>query len=90
MTVRDLIASVFRTVVPAVVGFVLTLLARKWGVIIDDNTSTSLTAALVVVVTAVYYSVVRILEAQFPWLGILLGWKATPTYSDGESSKLAA
>jgi hypothetical protein len=75
----------FRTVVPAGVGFVLTLLARKLGVVIDTDTSTSLTAALVVVVTAIYYGVVRVLELKFPWLGILLGWKAQPTY-DGKST----
>lgn len=83
MTVRDLIASMFRTVVPAAVGFVLTLLARKLGVVIDTDTSTSLTAALVVVVTAIYYGVLRVLEVKFPWLGILLGWKAQPTYTGG-------
>ena len=86
MTVRDLIASMFRTVVPEAVGFVLTLLARKLGVVIDTDTSTSLTAALVVVVTAVYYGVLRVLEQKIPWLGILLGWKAQPVYTGGNAA----
>jgi hypothetical protein len=67
---------------------VLTLLARKLGIVIDTDTSTSLTAALVVVVTAIYYGVLRVLEVKFPWLGVLLGWKAQPTYSGGASGKL--
>lgn len=80
MTLRDYFASVLRTVVPVGVGFVLTLLARKAGVVIDDATSTSLTAALVVIVTGAYYSLLRPLEQAYPWVGILLGWKAKPTY----------
>lgn len=88
MTVRDLVASVVRTAVPAAVGFVLTLLGRKLGVVIDDATSTSLTAALVVIVGTVYYAVVRLLEARWKWLGVLLGFTVQPTYVRREESAL--
>lgn len=80
MTIRDAIASVLRTYVPIGVGFVLTLLARKYDVVIDDTVSTSLTTGLAALVAAVYYALVRLLEAKVPQLGWLLGFAVTPKY----------
>lgn len=80
MTIRDALASVIRTYVPIGVGFVLTLLARKYGVVIDDTISTSLTTGLAALVAAVYYAAVRLLEAKVPQLGWLLGLAAQPEY----------
>ena len=80
MTIRDAIASVLRTYVPIGVGFVLTLLARKYGVVIDDTVSTSLTTGLAALVAAIYYAAVRLLEGKFPKLGWLLGFAVPPTY----------
>lgn len=80
MTIRDAVASAIRTYVPIGVGFVLTLLARKYGVVIDDTISTSLTTGLAALVAAVYYAVVRILEARFKWVGWLLGFAVPPEY----------
>jgi len=80
MTVRDTIAALIRTYVPIAVGFVLTLLARKYGVVIDDTISTSLTTGLAALVAAVYYAVAKLLEARFTWAGWLLGFNVPPTY----------
>lgn len=82
MTVRDKLAALIRTYVPVGVGVVLTLLARKYGVVIDDSISTSLTTGLAGLVSAVYYAVVRVLEAKFPRLGWLLGFAVAPTYGE--------
>lgn len=81
VTIRDAVAAFIRTYVPVGVGLVLTLLARKYGVVIDDTISTSLTTGLAALVAAVYYAVVRLLEAKFPKLGWLLGFAVPPTYN---------
>lgn len=86
MTIRDQIAALIRTYVPIGVGFVLTLLARKYGVVIDDTISTSLTAGLAALVAAIYYAAVKLLETKFPKLGWLLGYAATPTYDKATTS----
>lgn len=86
MTVRDKIAGYLRTYVPVGIGLVLTLLARKYGVVIDDTISTSATVGLSGVVVAAYYAVVRGLEAKFPKLGWLLGFKGQPTYPESRTS----
>ena len=80
VTVRDQLASLIRTWVPIGVGFVLTLLARKYGVIIDDTLSTSLTTGLAALAASVYYAVARLLEARWRPLGWLLGLAVTPKY----------
>lgn len=76
MTIRDLLASFVRTLVPTVVGLVLAWLATA-NIDIDSQ-------ALTVVIDGVfiggYYALVRLLEQKFPWLGVLLGWKMQPTY----------
>lgn len=80
MTIRDTLAALIRTYVPIGIGFVLTLLARKYGVVIDDTISTSLTTGLAALVAAVYYAAVKLLEARFKWAGWLLGFNVPPTY----------
>ena len=62
---NDLVTSIIRTVVPTVVGAVLAwLLAR--GVTVDPATETQLTAALVALLTAVYYAAARLAESRWP------------------------
>ncbi len=76
MTVSDYLVSLVRTTVPAVVGYLISVLAG-FGVAVDS-------AALEVVVSGLfiggYYAVARALEAAHPWFGVLLGWVAKPTY----------
>lgn len=76
MTISDYLVSLIRTFVPAVVGYLLSVLAG-FGVDVDN-------AALEVVISGLfiggYYALVRVLENLHPWFGVLLGWVATPTY----------
>lgn len=88
MTIRDQLAALIRTYVPIGVGFVLTLLARKYGVIIDDTISTSLTTGLAALVAAIYYAAVKLLEAKFPKVGWLLGFAVAPSYTKTTGSSL--
>lgn len=80
----DLFVSVIRTWVPIGVGAVLTWVAATFGIIISDDTSAPLMAAVVAVVIAVYYALARVAEKRWPLIGqILLALglvKAKPTY----------
>lgn len=80
-TVRDQLASVIRTAVPIGVGFLLSLLARKWGIVLDDTSSQALASGVTAVLAAVYYVVVRFLEGRWAWVGWLLGLALPPSYS---------
>lgn len=80
-TVRDQLASIIRTAVPYGVGLVLAWLAAKYGIIIDENTSAALGAALAVIAGSVYYVLIRALETRVPGLGWLLGLALPPSYS---------
>jgi len=71
--------SLIRTVVPIVVGALVTWLVTL-GVQIDAETQTGLIVGLTGLLTAVYYTVVRLLEKKWPKLGILLGKATTPDY----------
>jgi hypothetical protein len=80
MTVRDQLASLIRTWVPIGVGFVLALLARKFGVVLDEASSAALTAGIAALASAVFYGVVRILESRWKPVGWLLGLAVSPQY----------
>ncbi|MFF0727394.1 hypothetical protein [Streptomyces sp. NPDC004134] len=81
----NLYISVLRTLVPLLVGWVVTA-AGAFGV---DADSTTVTAGVTALVTAVYYAVFRALEewaAKRDWkplrlvAGVLLGWARPPEY----------
>lgn len=81
----NLYISVLRTLVPLFVGWVVTA-AGAFGVAAD---STTVTAGVTALVTAVYYAVFRALEewaARQEWkplrlvAGVLLGWARPPEY----------
>jgi hypothetical protein len=73
----DIFTSVVRTVVPVVVGLLLTL-AAKAGLDFDDG---AVTHIVTVAVTGVYYGVVRWAETNFGGqIGWLLGFAKKPTY----------
>lgn len=75
-TITDLAKSYVRTIVPVVVGFLLTL-AIKHGVDLS-----AYTGAVTVAVTVAYYAGARLLERYVsPKFGWLLGLAAAPTYS---------
>jgi len=69
--------SIVRTVIPLIVGFLLTW-ALKAGFDLDDD---SVTNVVTVIVTGVYYALVRFLEVHVnPSLGWLLGLAKPPVY----------
>lgn len=73
----NLSASIIRTVVPLIVGALVTLVAHA-GLNINTVQATEL---VTVVITAVYYIVVRLLEQHVsPSFGWLLGAAKTPVY----------
>lgn len=79
-----MLASIIRTVVPLVVGWLAGLpIAQRIGI-----TSTDITAAVTAVTGAVWYVAVRLLETYGPQWGWLLGYAQAPTYgvasADGE------
>lgn len=71
---RDILLSWVRTIVPLVVGF----LVSKG--LLDENSSTEALAAGYVIVTSAYYVAVRVLETKFSWVGWLLGAPKAPSY----------
>ncbi|WP_019871391.1 hypothetical protein [Salinispora oceanensis] len=85
--VNDFLISFIRTAVPVAVGAVLAWLASKTGIVLDADSSASLTAGVVAVVVAVYYALARVLEIRWPWLGLLLGRRAKPVYEVPRTSK---
>lgn len=77
VVVRNLWLSVVRTIVPVIVGFLLSLpIVHGLGVSTEQATSL-VTAALI----GVYYVLVRFLESKWPKLGWLLGTPVAPTYA---------
>jgi hypothetical protein len=79
--VRDLGASILRSVVASVVGGFVAWLAKNAGIVIDANTSAGLVQAFTVAVIAAYYIVVRVLETKSPIFGWLLGLAKLPNYA---------
>lgn len=73
----DLPVSITRTVVPFLVGWVATLLIRRFGVTIDNDVIASL---LTLVIGSVYYALVRFVERHKRVAGWLLGYAARPRY----------
>ncbi|MEV7675103.1 hypothetical protein [Streptomyces sp. NPDC088752] len=71
--------AVIRTIVPAIVGAVISFLIAR-GIQVDDKSTEALTYVLTVVLTGAYYVVILKLEARWPSLGILLGSTARPIY----------
>jgi uncharacterized membrane protein (DUF441 family) len=77
---QNVVLSLVRTWVPIVVGSVVSWLA---GLGLDVNTDAkgAMTVLMTAILIGLYYTVVRLLEKQFPWIGILLGAPTQPVYS---------
>lgn len=82
-----ILESIVRTVVPLLAGLVITgLITIGWAP--DDtqqqNLLAQISAVLTVIITALYYAVVRFLETHVsPKFGWLLGLAKQPTYQQG-------
>lgn len=75
---KNTITSLKRTLVPIIVGAVMTALLEL-GIDIDQGTITVLVTGLV---TGAYYTALRLLEDKFPALGALLGAREKPEYRE--------
>ena len=73
------IASLIRTVVPVIVGAVITWLAGI-GLNLDVAGQEGLALTLTVIFTAAYYFVVRFIEERVPWVGVFLGYANAPAF----------
>lgn len=80
----DLATSFIRTIVPIVVGAIVSFLATK-GIAIDEQAAAGLAAFLAGLVSAVYYIIARLLEQKFPQAGLLLGSTKKPEYTEHEN-----
>jgi len=78
MRLTDYLVSLVRTAVPAVVGYLLSLLSGV-GIDLDPGALSTVVTGLFV---GGYYAVARFLESKVPALGWLLGYPAAPKYED--------
>lgn len=79
MQLRDLIPSIIRTISPFIVGAVAAYFARK-GITFDNELINNLKGALDVILGALYYIAVRLLEMKYPKAGLLLLMPKQPLY----------
>lgn len=73
---NDYIIGHIRTLVPVLVGTIVTGLTA-WGIDVD---STGWVAALTGAFIALYYAIVRAAAERWPMVGILLGVNQAPKY----------
>lgn len=78
---NDHFVSLIRTWVPIGAGFVLTMLARKFGIVIDEESTAGLVAGVTALAAAGYYWLARLIEAKLPWAGVFLGSRKQPEYT---------
>jgi hypothetical protein len=93
--IRDFVFSAIRTIVPNVVTGVLTWLARKYDVIIDEGTKANVLLIAYGVAFAAYYLAVRLFETYVsPKFSVLLGdlrkGLTTPVYADPTKTTVIA
>jgi hypothetical protein len=79
MQLNNTVVGLIRTWVPIAVGGAFAWLATQ-GLALDGETQAGAIVALTGLTQAVYYTLVRLLEAQWPAAGWLLGKASTPTY----------
>jgi len=82
MQLNNQLIGLIRTWVPIAVGGVFSWLATQ-GLALDGKTQAGAIVALTGLIQAVYYTLVRLLEAQWPAAGWLLGKASAPKYTSG-------
>lgn len=80
MNLSNYAISSIRTYVPIGIGLLLTWLASSLHLVIDPSSQAGLVALCVAVLTAAYWTLVRLIEKRFPQAGIFLGVAARPLY----------
>jgi len=80
------VTSLIRTVVPILVGLVLSFPATTWVMqslgVTEPQTGQAIAAALTFALSFLYYAIVRVAEGRWPQLGVLLGVPKAPVYGD--------
>lgn len=71
-----MLPSLLRTAVPLIVGYFLAWPAAKLLGLTEDQ----ITSLVTVVISALYYLAVRLLERVAPQFGWLLGYASAPVY----------
>lgn len=91
--ISNLLLSMVRTLVPAAVSGIVSWLATRWGVIVDEETQSGLLVLFSGLVFGVYYFVVRMLETyvapKFSWfLGDFRKGMSAPVYAEATEAIL--
>jgi len=79
----SVLPSILRTGVPLLVGYFLAWPAARWFGLTEEQ----VTSLITIVISALYYLTVRLLEQVAPRFGWLLGYASKPVYV---APKLAA
>lgn len=80
-----MLTSVIRTVVPIVVGWLLSLAVVNSAGVTEEQLTLAVTGALTVVGQVVYYVVLRAVERYVPQAGWLLGRAVQPSYANAKT-----
>lgn len=84
----NLVTSVIRTIVPLIVGALLSWLAIN-GITVDEVMKANLVIGLTTFLQIAYYLVARFIERRFPQVGgLLLGSAKQPTYTEKPHSDM--
>jgi hypothetical protein len=83
------VTSVIRTIVPTIVGFLLSIPGATWLVhgfgVTDPQARQAIAAALTFGISFLYYAIVRVAENKWPQTGALLGVPTPPVYTSTPS-----
>lgn len=77
----DNIIGAIRTFVPLAIGWLLTTLAVNAEFVLDETTAEALKLASVGIVSAAYWTIVRLLASKWEWMGVFLGYNKKPAYA---------
>ena len=78
----DSITGWIRTAVPMAIGWILTWLAKRYEIVLDAETASTVTSSVTFLVGLGWYTAVRALEARWPRAGVLIGAAKQPTYAE--------
>ena len=80
-----MVTSVVRTVVPILVGWLLSLSVVTAAGVTEEQLTLAVTGALTVVGQVVYYVALRAIERYVPQAGWLLGRAVQPSYANAKT-----
>lgn len=85
MNLSTLIPSLIRTYTPVIVGQVVSWLLML-NIVLPSQAQAGLAVFLGGFLTAIYYTIVRLLEQRFPGVGVLLGLPKSPDSYSNENT----